>query len=241
MSANDKAAVGRIACAVLWAAAAGDAHARACADAVTPPVAAVARRRPIAQRRLSRRRLPAPLRRSTFTCSGPPEFARLSYPLRHTARRIAGGEPLTIVAVGSSSTSGRRREFAGGELSEPPRRRAQATLSGARHHRAQSRRRRRRDPTDDGAVRYRRHRRASRSRALAGRHQFRAARSSAQAAFRPAARGHRATQGSGRRRGADGYAVCAARAGQVRDARAWKIRSHSPPKRRASICSIASR
>ncbi len=41
-----------------------------------------------------------------FTCGGPPEFVRLSYPLRHTARRIAGGEPLTIVAVGSSSTSG---------------------------------------------------------------------------------------------------------------------------------------
>ncbi len=41
-----------------------------------------------------------------FSCGGPPEFARLSYPLRHAARRIANGEPLVIVAVGSSSTSG---------------------------------------------------------------------------------------------------------------------------------------
>ncbi len=43
---------------------------------------------------------------SRFSCSAPAEFARLNYPLPHVARRLAGGEPLTIVAVGSSSTAG---------------------------------------------------------------------------------------------------------------------------------------
>ena len=86
MSSNDKAAVIGIACALLWAAAPAQltpAHAQmpAAAAAASPQAPA-------------------------FACSGPPEFARLSYPLRHTARRIASGEPLTIVAVGSSSTSG---------------------------------------------------------------------------------------------------------------------------------------
>jgi acyl-CoA thioesterase I len=48
----------------------------------------------------------APLRAPTFGCSTPAELARFIYPLRHTARRLAGGEPLTIVAIGSSSTAG---------------------------------------------------------------------------------------------------------------------------------------
>ncbi|MGD0025621.1 MAG: SGNH/GDSL hydrolase family protein, partial [Xanthobacteraceae bacterium] len=39
-------------------------------------------------------------------CSALTEFARLDRPLRHTAHRLAGGEPLTIVAIGSSSTAG---------------------------------------------------------------------------------------------------------------------------------------
>jgi lysophospholipase L1-like esterase len=39
-------------------------------------------------------------------CSGPPGLAHLNYPLKRAARRIARGEPLTIVAVGSSSTAG---------------------------------------------------------------------------------------------------------------------------------------
>ena len=41
-----------------------------------------------------------------FACNVPSEVARLNYPLRHAARRLAGGEPLTIVAIGSSSTAG---------------------------------------------------------------------------------------------------------------------------------------
>src|SRR5208282_4873951 len=48
----------------------------------------------------------APSKAAGFTCGAPAELARLSYPLRHTARRLASGEPLTIVAIGSSSTAG---------------------------------------------------------------------------------------------------------------------------------------
>jgi acyl-CoA thioesterase I len=40
------------------------------------------------------------------SCSAPAALARFDYPLRRTARRLASGEPLTIVAVGSSSTAG---------------------------------------------------------------------------------------------------------------------------------------
>ncbi|MGO9703408.1 MAG: GDSL-type esterase/lipase family protein [Xanthobacteraceae bacterium] len=52
--------------------------------------------------------LPAatPSATSPFACATPAEFARFGNPLRHTARRIAADEPLTIVAVGSSSTAG---------------------------------------------------------------------------------------------------------------------------------------
>ena len=40
------------------------------------------------------------------TCGGPVELARFNRPLTRTARRLASGEPLTIVAIGSSSTAG---------------------------------------------------------------------------------------------------------------------------------------
>ncbi len=39
-------------------------------------------------------------------CGAPAALARFDYPLRHTARRLANGDPLTIVAIGSSSTAG---------------------------------------------------------------------------------------------------------------------------------------
>jgi lysophospholipase L1-like esterase len=39
-------------------------------------------------------------------CVGPSDLVRLDMPLKRTAQRIAGGLPLTIVAIGSSSTSG---------------------------------------------------------------------------------------------------------------------------------------
>ena len=40
------------------------------------------------------------------TCSAPTEFSHFDRPLVRTARRLASGEPLTIVAIGSSSTAG---------------------------------------------------------------------------------------------------------------------------------------
>jgi acyl-CoA thioesterase I len=39
-------------------------------------------------------------------CHAPADLIRLAYPLTHTAQRLLAGEPLTIVAVGSSSTAG---------------------------------------------------------------------------------------------------------------------------------------
>jgi lysophospholipase L1-like esterase len=40
------------------------------------------------------------------TCTAPTELARFGRPLVHTMRRLANGQPLTIVAIGSSSTAG---------------------------------------------------------------------------------------------------------------------------------------
>jgi acyl-CoA thioesterase-1 len=39
-------------------------------------------------------------------CTAPADITRLAYALPRTARRLAAGEPLTIVALGSSSTGG---------------------------------------------------------------------------------------------------------------------------------------
>ena len=39
-------------------------------------------------------------------CTAPSELARFDRPLIHTMRRLANGQPLTIVAIGSSSTAG---------------------------------------------------------------------------------------------------------------------------------------
>ena len=41
-----------------------------------------------------------------IACTAPSEFAHFTRPLLHTARRLASGEPLTVVAIGSSSTAG---------------------------------------------------------------------------------------------------------------------------------------
>ena len=40
------------------------------------------------------------------TCSAPTELAHFEQPLIHTMRHLADGQPLTIVAIGSSSTAG---------------------------------------------------------------------------------------------------------------------------------------
>jgi lysophospholipase L1-like esterase len=39
-------------------------------------------------------------------CHAPAEIVRLDHPLAQTAKRLAGGQPVTIVAIGSSSTAG---------------------------------------------------------------------------------------------------------------------------------------
>lgn len=39
-------------------------------------------------------------------CTAPPEFTRLGQPLIRIAKKLGSGEPITIVAVGSSSTAG---------------------------------------------------------------------------------------------------------------------------------------
>jgi acyl-CoA thioesterase I len=48
----------------------------------------------------------APIPQSAAACTAVPQTARLDHPLLHTARRLAGDRPLTIVALGSSSTAG---------------------------------------------------------------------------------------------------------------------------------------
>ncbi len=48
----------------------------------------------------------APTPVTPVACLAPAEFTRLDRPLPRTARRLAGGEPLTVVAIGSSSTAG---------------------------------------------------------------------------------------------------------------------------------------
>ncbi len=40
------------------------------------------------------------------SCSAPAELTRLDHPLLRTAQRLASGQPLTVVAIGSSSTAG---------------------------------------------------------------------------------------------------------------------------------------
>jgi acyl-CoA thioesterase-1 len=41
-----------------------------------------------------------------FTCNAPADLVRIDHPLKRFAHRIAGGQAIKIVAVGSSSTSG---------------------------------------------------------------------------------------------------------------------------------------
>ena len=40
------------------------------------------------------------------TCATPLDLTRLANPLQHLAKKVAAGDPITIVAIGSSSTSG---------------------------------------------------------------------------------------------------------------------------------------
>ena len=49
---------------------------------------------------------PAAPQAPTVACNAPADLVRLVNPLKRVAQRIAGGQPLTIVAIGSSSTAG---------------------------------------------------------------------------------------------------------------------------------------
>jgi lysophospholipase L1-like esterase len=49
---------------------------------------------------------PAPPQSASPSCAIPQDFVRFDQPLRRTARLLAAGQPIKIVAVGSSSTSG---------------------------------------------------------------------------------------------------------------------------------------
>ncbi len=137
------------------------------------------------------------------------------------SRAAAGASPVSIVRCcipcaawpaasrSPSSPSARRRPPAPAQvrrrrkLSEPARVELRAAFPG--HDITVLNRGVNGEETENMMARFadRRHRRASATRALAGRHQFGAARSSARPACRAAARRHRAAQGDRRRRGAD--------------------------------------
>jgi acyl-CoA thioesterase-1 len=78
------------------------AAAPAAMPAATPAVAAVLR--PVTPAALPQASAPNAV--PPATCSAPTEFSHFDRPLVRTARRLASGEPLTIVAIGSSSTAG---------------------------------------------------------------------------------------------------------------------------------------
>ena len=66
----------------------------------------------------------APVISPQTACRAPAELAHLDHPLLRMMRRLASGQPLIIVAIGSSSTAGASSELTRGKLSEPACRRA---------------------------------------------------------------------------------------------------------------------
>jgi acyl-CoA thioesterase I len=75
----------------------GTASAQAGAPAAPTHAAAIAQKPSVS---------PAAPAASSATCMAPGQLTRLERPLVHTMRRLANGQPLTIVAIGSSSTAG---------------------------------------------------------------------------------------------------------------------------------------
>ena len=80
----------------------------AAAPPAIPAMAAPSVRPPAAQRAqpAALHAAIAPIAPSTAACIAPQQYTRLDHPLLGTARRLASGQPLTIVAIGSSSTAG---------------------------------------------------------------------------------------------------------------------------------------
>jgi len=71
----------------------GDASAQTAVQAAAAPASVLVQQSPAS---------PAP----PAMCKAPAELAHFERPLVHTMRRLANGQPLTIVAIGSSSTAG---------------------------------------------------------------------------------------------------------------------------------------
>ncbi len=110
MSSIDRTTIHRLAgAAAATAALAMLAAAHAEVPAAPPPSVAAPAARPAPGNPANPTAFPpaaTPQQAAPFSCRAPADVARLNYPLGHIARRLASGEPLTIVAVGSSSTFG---------------------------------------------------------------------------------------------------------------------------------------
>ena len=128
---------------------------------------------------------------STFSCTTPAEFVRFGNPLRHAARRIAAGEPLTIVAIGSSSTAGAGASSPAASypsrLAVELKQRFPALAITVLNRGVNGEETAQMLARFESGVLFS----ASRSCSLASRHQFGAARPPAQTALGPAARRHR--------------------------------------------------
>ena len=61
---------------------------------------------PISTPAVAPRTIPQATTTPVLACSAPAEFVRFDRPLLHTMRSLDSGQPLTIVAIGSSSTAG---------------------------------------------------------------------------------------------------------------------------------------
>ena len=114
---------------------------------------------------------------SRVPCLPPKGGAKSMGSLPHVANKLAAGQPVVIVAFGSSSTAGLRHARAGIHLSQPAGRATAPPISDRRHHRAQSRQGRRGCAGNDEAAADRRDRHEAGSGDLAGRHQRGAAQS----------------------------------------------------------------
>ncbi len=140
-------------------------------------------------------------------CAAPTGVDVLEHPPMHIRERIAKGMPLKIVAIGSSSTFGAGASSPAGLLSEPARGGAEGEASRPAGDGAQQGDRRRGSQPDGRALRCRRDRRESGSRAVAGRQQLGAARSPRSRRDHPA--GRREAEGERCRGHPDQSAVCA--------------------------------
>ena len=159
----------------------------------------------------------------TSSAAFPSELTRLASPLARTAKHLASGEPLKIVAIGSSSTAG-----AGASSpahSYPSRLAVELATLFPKQPITVVNRGVNGEETPDMLARFdaRRDRRKARSRDLAGRHQRGVARSSARAGRNPDARRTGQAESDRRRRDPDRSAILPEGAREDRCRRAWSI------------------